>query len=92
MLAVHRGYEQALDRIARVAQLRNESPAERTLITGLWYRCSAFCRLKKMKSNEHLRIQMRTRTRVVGWVRAQSNCSSIARGTGGPEGHACQAT
>ena len=34
MLAVHRGYKQALDRVACVAQLRDESRAERKLIAG----------------------------------------------------------
>ena len=35
MLAVHRGNEQAPERVARVAQLRDESLAERKLIVGL---------------------------------------------------------
>ena len=74
MLAVHRGYEQAPEWVARVARLRDESPAERKLIAGQWIRCPTFCLLKKMKSNEHSRIQMRHAQRVVGWVRAQSNC------------------
>ena len=34
MLAVHRGNEQAPERVARVAQLRDESHAERKLIVG----------------------------------------------------------
>ena len=52
MLAVHRGYEQAPEWVAHVAQLRDESPAERKLIAGLWYRCPTFCQLKKMESSE----------------------------------------
>ena len=34
MLAVHRGYKHALERVASVAQLRDESRAERKLIAG----------------------------------------------------------
>ena len=45
MLAVHRGNEQAPEWVARVAQLRDESPAERKLIAGLWIRCPTFCQL-----------------------------------------------
>ena len=52
MLAVHRGCKQAPEWVACVAQLRDESRAERKLIAGQWHRCPTFCQLKKMKSNE----------------------------------------
>ena len=45
MLAVHRRCEQAPEWVARVARLRDESPAERKLIAGLWIRCPTFCQL-----------------------------------------------